>query len=71
MVVAEINPMESLTRISQKLKNTEEMQVSFLLNEIITSQLSRKQRILTPDMVEKIFHDLVREILARTKNNQS
>ncbi len=29
MVVAQINQMESLTRISQKLKNTEEMQKTF------------------------------------------
>lgn len=67
MIVAQINQMESLTRISQKLKNTEEMQKNFLINEISTSQLSRKQRILTPEMFERIFHYLVRVILARTK----
>ena len=67
MVVAQITQMESLTRISQKLKNTEEMQKNFLINEISTSQLSRKQRILTPEIFEKIFHYLIRVILARTK----
>lgn len=60
--------MESLTRISHKLRNTEEIQTSFLLEGISTSQLSRKQRILTPRMFEKIFQHLVGEILARTKN---
>ena len=55
MIVAQINQMENLTRISQKLKNTEEMQKNFLINEISTSQLSRKQRILTPEMFERIF----------------
>ncbi|NWN96846.1 MAG: DUF4372 domain-containing protein, partial [Bacillus sp. (in: Bacteria)] len=67
MIVAQIDQMESLNRISQKLKNKEEMQESFLLKEISTSQLSRKQRILTPEMFERIFHYLVRVILARTK----
>ncbi|MDL0421817.1 DUF4372 domain-containing protein, partial [Caldibacillus thermoamylovorans] len=67
MIVAQIDQMESLNRISQKLKNKEEMQESFLLKEISTSQISRKQRILTPEMFERIFHYLVRVILARTK----
>ena len=43
------------------------MQKNFLINEISTSQLSRKQRIITPEMFERIFHYLVREIHARTK----
>jgi hypothetical protein len=70
MIVAQIDQMESLNRISQKLKNKEEMQESFLLKEISTSQISRKQRILTPEMFERIFHYLVRVILARTKKNR-
>jgi len=39
MIVAQINQMESLTRISQKLKNTEEMQKNFLINEIKIIQM--------------------------------
>ena len=68
MIVAHICQMESLARISQKLKNTEEIQTSFRLDGISTSQLSRKQRFLTPNMFEKIFRYLAGEVLARTKN---
>src|SRR5690606_38310233 len=68
MIVAQLNQLESLNRISKKLKNTKEIQMNFLLEGISTSQLSRKQRILTPQMFERIFHYLVREILTRTKS---
>ena len=43
------------------------MQVNFILIESSTLQHLRKQRILTPDLFEKILHYLVREILARKK----
>lgn len=68
MIVAQINEIKSLSHISHKLKNNEEIQTSFLLDGISASQLSRKQRILTPRMFEKIFRHLAGEILARTKN---
>src|SRR5690606_25306155 len=67
MIVAQIDQMESLNRISQKMKNKEEMQQSFLHKDISTSQISRKHGILTLEMFESIFHYLVRVILARTK----
>lgn len=68
MIVAQLNEIESLTRVSQKVKNTKKIQTSFLLDGISTSQLSRKQHLLTPKVFERIFHHLVGEILARTKN---
>src|SRR5690606_32460624 len=67
MIVAQINELDSLKRVSQKLRNAEEIQTGFQLEGIIASQLSRKQRILTPNLFERIFHHLVGEVLARTK----
>ena len=67
MIVAQINELDSLKRVSQKLRNAEEIQTGFQLEGISASQLSRKQRILTPNLFERIFHHLVGEVLARTK----
>lgn len=68
MIVAQINELKSLSHITKKLKYNEEIQTSFLLDGIRTFQLSRKQRILTPNLFEKIFHHLVGEVLACSKN---
>ena len=67
VVLAQIHESESLTRLSKFSKDEEDIHLHIHLKGISTSQLSRKQGILSPEMFEKVFHYLVLEIQAQMK----
>ena len=68
-IIAQLNEMESLTRLAKHLKNNEELQTHLKLEAISTSQLSRKQGDLSPALFEKVFKHLVCTIQAQMKSD--
>lgn len=67
LIIAQLNELESLTRLSQLSKAEKELKVSLGLDGISTSQLSRKQGNLSPKLFEKVFHHLVLQIQTKMK----
>lgn len=66
-IIAQLNEADSLRELSKRLRDDEKMQKSIELETISTSQLSRKQCDLSPQIFEKVFKHLVLEVQARMK----
>ena len=62
MLYAQINCLDSLRHISQILKDSEKLQKLTGLDSISASQLSRKLRETSPEVLEKLFTELVEEL---------
>lgn len=68
LIISQLNDTQSLTKMSKKLKDNEDIQVQLAFDAISTSQLSRKLGDLSPKLYEKIFHHLVMNIQAKLKH---
>ncbi|KKB38132.1 IS4 family transposase [Bacillus thermotolerans] len=69
IIVAQINEFDSLTHLSKRARDKEELQLHIDLDGISTSQLSRKQCSLSPKLFEKVFHHLVLKIQSQMKQS--
>lgn len=69
LIISQLKETKSLTQMSKKLKDKEELQVQLAFDTISTSQLSRKLGDLSPTLFEKIFHYLVLNIQAKMKQS--
>ncbi|WP_227938379.1 DUF4372 domain-containing protein [Alkalihalobacillus deserti] len=69
LIISQLKETKSLTQMSKKLRDEEELQVQLTFDTISTSQLSRKLGDLSPTLFEKIFHYLVLNIQAKTKQS--
>ncbi|WP_094245248.1 IS4 family transposase [Aeribacillus pallidus] len=67
-IIAQINELESLTKLAKHLKDKEELQTYLEFDAISTSQLSRKLGQLSPQLFEKVFKYLVLKIQGQMKN---
>lgn len=67
LIIAQVNEIESLTRLSKYVRDKEELHKQIDFEAISTSQLSRKQGMLSSNLFEKVFHHLVTEIQIRMK----
>lgn len=68
-IVAQLNGKNSLKKLAKQLKDTEELQTYVQMDAISSSQLSRKQSCLTPEIFEKVFRHLAVSIQAKMKGN--
>lgn len=64
-----MNEIESLTRFSEHIKNKKELQTFLEFDTISTSQLSRKQCILSSNLFEKVDKHLVFTIQGQMNNS--
>jgi hypothetical protein len=71
ILIAQVQEVKSLTELSKKLKDKEELQLQVEFDAISTSQLSRKLGNLSPKLFEKIFHHLVLTIQSQMKTTTS
>ena len=69
LIYAQLFPVDSLTHLSTVLNSNDELQECINLDSISTSQLSRKLRDLTPDLLETIFNQLVIKAIAKNGVN--
>jgi IS4 transposase len=67
IMYAQLKELKSLTHLSGRLKNEEELQTHIEFDAISTSQLSRKLGNMSPELFEKLFHHLVRSIQMQMK----
>src|SRR5690554_4721205 len=67
LIIGQINKADSLEHLSTYLKAEDDLHKHIGFDTISTSQLSRKQHDLPPEIFEKIFHKLVMEIQIRMK----
>lgn len=67
LIIAQVNEVESLTRLSRYVRDEEKLQKQIDFQAISTSQLSRKQGTLSSEFFEKVFHHLVTEIQIRMR----
>jgi len=70
LIYAQLFPVDSLTHLSTVLNSNDELQECINLDSISTSQLSRKLRDLTPDLLETIFNQLVIKAIAKNGVNE-
>ena len=64
MLYAQIDCLDSLRHTSQILKDSEKLQELIGITSISASQLSRKLRELSTEVLEKLFTELVKELEA-------
>jgi hypothetical protein len=69
LIISQLKETKSLTQMSKKLRDEEELQVQLAFDTISTSQISRKLGDLSPTLFEKIFHYLVLNIQAKMKQS--
>lgn len=68
MIISQLNETDSLRDLTKQLKDGQEIQQTIDMETISTSQLSRKQSELSPEIFEKVFRHLVFETQARMKH---
>ncbi len=66
-VIAQSQELDSLNHLALQCQNNEDVQKALSLSSISASQLSRRQNAASPEWFEKIFRELVKHLLARTK----
>lgn len=67
LITAQVNKLDSLAHLSKFVRDEENLHTQIEIDAISTSQLSRKQCMLSPEIFEKIFQHLVAEIQVRMK----
>ncbi|MBE1555666.1 DUF4372 domain-containing protein, partial [Sporosarcina limicola] len=62
LITAQVNKLDSLAHLSKFVRDGEDLHTQIEIDAISTSQLSRKQSMLSPEIFEKVFQHLVAEI---------